>query len=131
MSFVAHLALHSNFLKYDIYCYWYLFLGCGRLFSIDGNWKICYPHCMWQPSMTVASFSGALNYVNACPNQPEPGRVFCADHCQSAESKSVPTSLKEFTKYSKGMCVWTSRIKYCFIILLSSLWLHAQNFQIG
>ena len=70
---------------------------------IDGNWKICYPHCMWQPSMT--SFSGALNYVNACPNQPEPGRVFCADHCQSAESKSVPTTLKEFTKYSKGICV--------------------------
>ena len=86
---------------------------------------------MWQPSMTVASFSGALNYVNACPNQPEPGRVFCADHCQSAESKSVPTSLKEFTMYSKGMCVWTSKIKYCFIMLLSSLWLHAQNTQIG
>ena len=58
---------------------------------------------MWQPSMT--SFSGVLNYVNACPNQPEPGRVFCADHCQSAESKSVPTTLKEFTKYSKGICV--------------------------
>ena len=77
------------------------FFGCGRLFSINGNWKICYPHCMWQPSLT--SFNGALNYVNAY-NQPEPGRVFCADHCQSAETKDVPTTLKEFTKYSKGIC---------------------------
>ena len=86
---------------------------------------------MWQPSMT--SFSGALNYVNACPNQPEPGRVFCADHCQSAESKSVPTTLKEFTKYSKGICICgqAGSNTVLFIMLLSSLWLHAQNTQIG
>ena len=62
---------------------------------------------MWQPSMTAASFSGALNYVNACPNQPEPGRVFCADHCQCADSKRDPTSMKEFT-------MLTSRIEILF-----------------
>ena len=42
-----------------------------------------------------------VNYMNACPIQLEPGKVFCADHCQGATSNSVPTSLKEFIKYSK------------------------------
>ena len=70
--------------------------------SIDGNWKICYPHCMWQPSMTVSGFSGALKYVSACPNQPEVGKVFCSEHCQCASTQGVPTSLQEFIKYSKG-----------------------------
>ena len=71
--------------------------------------------------MHIYNFSGALNYVNACPNQPEPSKVFCADHCKCAESRGVPTSLKEFTKYSKGMWIRTSRIPYCIMLLSSML----------
>ena len=65
--------------------------------------------------------SWAPNYVNACPNQPEPSKVFRADHCKCAESRGVLTSLKEFTKYSKGMCIRTSRIPYCIMLLSSML----------
>ena len=58
-----------------------------------------------------------VNYMNACPNQLEPGKVFCAYHCQGGTSNSVPTSLKEFTKCSKGMWVGSNTVLLCYFLL--------------
>lgn len=33
--------------------------GCGRCWSIDGNWKITFPHCMFPVSI---DFQGSLDY---------------------------------------------------------------------
>ena len=76
-------------------------LGCGRLYSIDGNWKLCYPHCMWRVPMEVQGFNGCLQYVDSCPNEPQPGQTLCSQHCEVAASNGVPTLLKEYTAYTR------------------------------
>ena len=45
--------------------------------------------------MQVKGFKGCLSYVDCCPNQPVPGKAFCAAHCTEAESKQLPTSIRE------------------------------------
>ena len=48
-------------------------IGCGSLYSIDGNWKICYPHCMWRVPSEVSGFEDwedwkkvTVSYDNMC-----------------------------------------------------------------
>ena len=73
-----------------------VYIGCGSLYSIDGNWKICYPHCMWKVPSEVSGFKGQLKYVDCCPNETEPTKAFCQQHCKEAELQGIPTSLKEY-----------------------------------
>ena len=40
----------------SIYTHLFLCVGCGRLWSIDGNWKIRYPVCMYPHQRTQQHF---------------------------------------------------------------------------
>ena len=79
--------------------YYNIILGCGTLFSIDGNWKLCYPVCMYRVPKEVAGFEGKLSYVDTCPNGPLPGKAFCAHHCRLAEREGTPTGLRDFLRF--------------------------------
>ena len=72
-----------------------LYVGCGKLFSVDGNWKLCYPICMYHVPKEISGFNGALQYVDSCPNQPVAGMAFCEKHCE------IPCMLQEFQEYSR------------------------------
>ena len=37
--------------------------GRGSLYSIDGNWNICY---LWKVPSEVSGFNGQLKYVDSC-----------------------------------------------------------------
>ena len=76
------------------------YTGCGRLSPIDGNWKLCYPVCMWKTPMQVQGFEGRLKYVDTCPNSPMYGMAFCSSHCQEAKSRSIPTIFRDYLRYS-------------------------------
>ena len=85
-----------------------VYVGCGKLFSVDGNWKLCYPICMYCVPKEISGFDGALQYVDSCPNQPVAGMAFCEKHCEIVSSQGIPCMLQEFQKYSrKGMYVVT------------------------
>ena len=75
--------------------------GCGRLFAIDGNWKLRYPICMFQFPQQVLAFKKNLSYVNTCSNSPLHGMAFCTNHCEMMKQNGVPTELKEYLKYKK------------------------------
>uniref|UniRef100_A0A1X7UPD7 CxC5 like cysteine cluster associated with KDZ domain-containing protein n=1 Tax=Amphimedon queenslandica TaxID=400682 RepID=A0A1X7UPD7_AMPQE len=75
--------------------------GCGTLWSCDGNWKLTYPICMFDTPKELSGFSGQLNYVSACPNQPENGEAFCEEHKEKAKSLGIPTILGDYVKYKK------------------------------
>ena len=55
----------------------------------------------------LSGFSGQLNYVAACPNQPENKEAFCEEHKEKAKSLGIPTTLGDYVKYkrkgSKGL----------------------------
>ena len=81
-----------------IYMFAY-YLGCGSLWSLDGNWKLTYPICMYQVAKHVQPFSGKLKYVSSCPKQPVTKMAFCEEHCKVAEKQNIPTELHAFLKY--------------------------------
>lgn len=56
---------------------------------------------MYDVPKEVSGFSGQLNYVSTCPNQPENGLAFFDEHSEVAKSKDIPASLKEYTEYKK------------------------------
>ena len=74
-------------------------VGCGTVFSIDGNWKLCYPVCMYRVPKEVSGFDGKLGYVDTCPNSPLPGKAFCSHHCSLAEREGKPTGLRQFLRF--------------------------------
>lgn len=76
-------------------------IGCGRLFSIDGNWKICYPHCMWKVPTETKGFKGKLQYIDSCPNEPHHAQALCEQHCSEASLLGIPTELKEYIAHLK------------------------------
>ena len=85
----------------------YLFIGCGKLFAVDGNWKLCYPICMYRVPKEMSGFDGALQYVDSCPNEPTTGMAFCGELCQDAWKKGIPCTLQEFLKFSlEGLCTF-------------------------
>uniref|UniRef100_A0A1X7V1C7 CxC5 like cysteine cluster associated with KDZ domain-containing protein n=1 Tax=Amphimedon queenslandica TaxID=400682 RepID=A0A1X7V1C7_AMPQE len=75
--------------------------GCGNLGSCDGNWKLSYPICMFDIQKEISGFSGQLNYVSTCPEQPEHEQAFCKEHINKAQSLNIPTTLKEYKEYKK------------------------------
>ena len=70
------------------------------MFAVDGNWKLCYPICMFSVPKEISGFEGALKYVDSCPNQPAVGMAFCEEHCRAADKQGIPCGLQEFRKYS-------------------------------
>ena len=72
--------------------------GCKNFTSMDGNWKLRFPHCMYPVKTTVAGFE-ALNFPDVCTNAPYgKGSAFCEDHCTTAAANGIPTSLREFLR---------------------------------
>ena len=95
----------------------FIYLGCGTLWACDGNWKLSYPVCMFDVPKEVTGFSGQLNYVNTCPNQPEPGKAFCSEHIEVCKDKDIPTAIKAYKQYKKGTIFLLSIIMYfCLFI---------------
>ena len=97
--------------------------GCGKLFVIDGNWKLRYPICMYKVPKEVSGFDGALEYVDCCPNQPVPRMAFCANHCAIATERKIPCLLHEFIKHAgivHGMKITLHHV------YLNYTWLHIQ-----
>ena len=39
--------------------------------------------------MQIQGFSGQLNYVDCCPNEPEPGNAFCEEHTREAQGNGA------------------------------------------
>ena len=81
-------------------------IGCGQLWSIDGNWKIKYPVCMYPVPKDTAAFKGNLRYMDTCPNSPIYGKAFCEEHCTAASAQGIPTDLKSYLSY-KGIFLCT------------------------
>ena len=85
--------------RFLIYVYIYNHLVCGTLYSIDGNWKICYPHCMWRTADESKSYEGCLQYVDCCLNEPVPSSALCEKHLEEAKKRSIPTKIKEYVDF--------------------------------
>ena len=77
----------------------YLPVGCGKLYSFDGNWKLRYPVCMFRVPKEVTGFSRRLRYVDTCPNEPKFGHAFCEAHCIEAVKSNIPSKLREYLRY--------------------------------
>ena len=85
--------MHSHFL---IAC-----TGCGTVWSMDGNWKLTYPICMFQVPKCGKAFSGKLRYASSCPKEPLPGMAFCGEHCNTADKLGVPKSLHGYLEHCR------------------------------
>lgn len=82
-------------------------IGCGEVFSMDGNWKLTYPICMHREQKNVSGFGESLKYVDACPNQPLHGHDKCYEHHYDQTVKERKSS----TKCSK----------FCFLMAMTFL----------
>ena len=93
----SHTAALLLFLVCARICWLSLFFaGCANFTSMDGIWKLRFPHCMYPVETTVAGFE-ALNYPDVCTNAPYgKGSAFCAEHCLTAQKREIPTNLREF-----------------------------------
>lgn len=56
---------------------------------------------MFDTAKELSGFSGQLNYVSTCPNQPENGEAFCEQHKGKAKSLGISTILGDYVKYKK------------------------------
>ena len=86
------------------------FPGCGKLWAIDGNWKLRYPVCMFSVPKEVQAFSGELQYVDTCPNAPVTGMAFCAEHCTVMEKHRIPCKLQDYLSYKKDYKLYNTGI---------------------
>ena len=60
--------------------------GCGHCWSMDGNWKLCFPYCMFPVSSSVL-------------NLPKPKSAFWIEHYSKAQTLGYPTDVKGFLSY--------------------------------
>ena len=56
---------------------------------------------MFDTPKEISGFSGQLNYVSTCPEQPEHGQAFCKEHLKTAKGLNIPTALKDYKEYKK------------------------------
>ena len=83
-------------------------LGCQNFVSMDGIWKLRFPHCMYPVTAEVDGFK-SLNYPNVCTNSPaSQGSAFCSEHCITAENNGVPTGLRNFLSDYCGLQIKTT-----------------------
>jgi hypothetical protein len=76
--------------------------GCGRLYVMDGNWKLCYAHCMFPVLVKIAGYEKEINYPNICPQSPQYQSAFCERHHNIVKNKGMPTDLKQFLLYCRN-----------------------------
>ena len=71
-------------------------LGCDFFVSMDGVWKLRFPHCMY-PVQTEVVGLPAVNFPDVCPKEPKTrNSAFYDDHCKVAEANKIPIDLREF-----------------------------------
>ena len=70
--------------------------GCGKVVSVDGNWKLNFRICCWRPQEKYSGQNILEEYPNVCSEEPVPGSAFCKDHTKIVESLEYPTQLKKF-----------------------------------
>ena len=56
---------------------------------------------MFDTPKEISGFSGQLNYVSTCPEQPEHGQAFCKEHLKTAKGLNIPMALKDYKEYKK------------------------------
>ena len=74
------------------------YLGCGKCWAIDGNWKLAFAHCMFPVQKSPVAIK--LSLPNVCPEEPKGKNAFCTQHCTIVEEKGIPTNLKDFLSFS-------------------------------
>lgn len=77
-------------------------VGCGKLYVLDGNWKLSYAHCMFPVPVTLPGYEGEINYPNVCPRNPEYQSAFCDRHTSVVKQKGIPTELRKFFIHCKN-----------------------------
>ena len=82
-------------------------VGCGRCWTLDGNWKLGFVHCMF-PVVTKVIGVQWLNYPNVCTEEPLPNSAFCLKHSTLAKEQSIPTKLKDYVQFlnTKGNLIY-------------------------
>ena len=117
-------AVHINFI-----------LGCGKCWAIDGNWKLCFPHCMFPVVCKVPNLP-LLKFPSVCTSQPKSKSAFCVAHYSKAEQLGYPTDVKGFLRFcgaqktaGKYIILWPMALhacmhavyihKYCVHIMLT------------
>ncbi len=50
--------------------------GCEFCYSLDGNWKLIFPHCLFPVKATLPGLP-TLNMPNVCTEQLKPKSAFC------------------------------------------------------
>ena len=71
--------------------------GCGRVASIDGNWKLTYKICLWIPTKGYPDDENLLNHLpNVCSQSPVFRSAFCKVHKAIIESLGYPSDLRKF-----------------------------------
>lgn len=76
--------------------------GCGQCWSIDGNWKLTFPHCMFPIETTIPGLPEA-NYPDVCQGQPKTSKhAFCEVHHDVATKIKIPTDIRGFIHYCGG-----------------------------
>ncbi len=41
------------------------------MYVLDGNWKLCYAHCMFPVKVEIPGYEEEINYPDVCPRNPE------------------------------------------------------------
>ena len=102
---------HHTFLNYVFTC-----TGCGQCWTMDGNWKITFPHCMYPVEFTIPGLPG-ISYPDVCQGQPlSTKQAFCRLHQDLAQQK----------KYS-DRCAWIYQVlqrrsrAWCVVVCYSWL----------
>jgi len=74
--------------------------GFGRLWVVDGQWKLMFSHCMMQRKNFIRGLP-LLNYPNVCTNATQHGKAFCDEHIEYLKEHhpSVPTDILGFLKH--------------------------------
>ena len=68
---------------------------------LDGDWKLCYAHCMFPVEAEILGYEGEINYPDVCPRNPEYQSAFCDRHSCIVKQKGIPTKLRDFLEYAK------------------------------
>lgn len=66
---------------------------------MDGNWKLCYAHCMFPVPVTISGYEGEINYPDVCPINPGYQSAFCQKHAKLVQNKGLPSKLRPFLDY--------------------------------
>ena len=82
--------------------YNYYYIGCGKCWTVDGNWKLTFPHCMFPVHVSMPDFP-LLKIPDVCTNQPVNSQTaFCEHHCTVVQERGYPTGVRDFIMYTKG-----------------------------